>query len=166
MSNIITIELCAEDRARLDRLTKALERKTCDQCVNSALQWSEQIQRGELIGTITPETPDETQKAIAEILAKAGEFVEAPKKATEEAQASTPTTTPPEEEKPTAEEPAEPENEKKATHADVKALYIQLAAAGKREAAKAVILPISASISGIPEDKLQEVYKKLVALEG
>ena len=30
--NNITIELCAEDRARLDRLTEALERKACGEC--------------------------------------------------------------------------------------------------------------------------------------
>ena len=38
MSNTITIELCAEDRARLDRLAEAMERKTCDKCVTSAIE--------------------------------------------------------------------------------------------------------------------------------
>ena len=38
MSNTITIELCAEDRARLDRLAEALERKACDKCVSAAIQ--------------------------------------------------------------------------------------------------------------------------------
>ena len=38
MNNTITIELCAEDRARLDRLAEALERKACDKCVTSAIQ--------------------------------------------------------------------------------------------------------------------------------
>ncbi len=38
MSNTITIELCAEDRARLDRLAEAMERRTCDKCVTSAIQ--------------------------------------------------------------------------------------------------------------------------------
>ena len=33
MSNHITIELCAEDRARLDRLAEALERRACDNSV-------------------------------------------------------------------------------------------------------------------------------------
>lgn len=41
--NVITIELCAEDRARLDRLAEALERKACDSCVASALTWAEQM---------------------------------------------------------------------------------------------------------------------------
>ena len=35
MGNTITIELCAEDRARLDRLAEALERKACDKCVEN-----------------------------------------------------------------------------------------------------------------------------------
>jgi predicted transcriptional regulator len=39
MSNYITIELCAEDRARLDRLAEALERRTCDKCVTSAIDY-------------------------------------------------------------------------------------------------------------------------------
>ncbi len=39
MSNTITIELCAEDRARLDRLAEAMERKTCDKCVTTAIDY-------------------------------------------------------------------------------------------------------------------------------
>lgn len=39
MSNYITIELCAEDRARLDRLAEALERRTCDKCVTTAIDY-------------------------------------------------------------------------------------------------------------------------------
>lgn len=38
MSNRITIELCAEDRERLDRLTAALERRSCDKCVTTAIE--------------------------------------------------------------------------------------------------------------------------------
>lgn len=39
MSNNITIELCAEDRARLDRLAEALERRNCDKCVSTAMEY-------------------------------------------------------------------------------------------------------------------------------
>ena len=39
MSNRIAIELCAEDRARLDRLAEALERRTCDKCVSAAIEY-------------------------------------------------------------------------------------------------------------------------------
>ena len=38
MSNKITIELCAEDRARLDRLTAALERKACEPCATETIE--------------------------------------------------------------------------------------------------------------------------------
>ncbi len=38
MSNTIMIELCTEDRARLDRLAEALERRTCDRCVTTAIE--------------------------------------------------------------------------------------------------------------------------------
>ena len=40
MSNHITIELCAEDRARLDRLAEALERRVCDKCVTAAIEFT------------------------------------------------------------------------------------------------------------------------------
>ena len=36
--NKITIELCAEDRARLDRLTAALERKACESCATEPIE--------------------------------------------------------------------------------------------------------------------------------
>lgn len=39
MGNTITIELCAEDRARLDRLAVALENKACDKCVTAAVEY-------------------------------------------------------------------------------------------------------------------------------
>ena len=42
MKNSIVIELCAEDRARLDRLAEAMEKKTCDRCVSSAIECMKQ----------------------------------------------------------------------------------------------------------------------------
>lgn len=36
--NNITIEFCPEDRARIDRLIAAMERKACEKCVESALE--------------------------------------------------------------------------------------------------------------------------------
>lgn len=156
MSNKITIELCEEDRARIDHLTTAIEKRIT------------QIEqhRAERAVPETAEKEDEVQKALAETIAKVEASAEAPKNAPEEDKASTLATTPQEEEKPTGEEVAQPEPTKSVSHADVKNLYIKLAAAGKRESAKAIIMPISTTISGIPEDKLNEVYKKLVALEG
>lgn len=145
MSNIITIEFCTEDRARIDRLAAALE----------AMQ----------AGHLQPTEPDPVQQALAKTLAKAT-ATESPKNAAGEAEAPTPATTPQEEETPKAEKPAEPATENKVSQADVRALYVKLSASGKKEEAKAIILPISATISGIPDDKVQEVYGKLIALEG
>lgn len=39
MTNRITIELCEDDRARLDRLAEAMERKSCDKCVKDACEY-------------------------------------------------------------------------------------------------------------------------------
>ena len=36
--NKIVIELCAEDRARLDRLAEALERKACEPCATPVVE--------------------------------------------------------------------------------------------------------------------------------
>lgn len=160
MSNTIVIELCPEDRARLDRLAEALERKACDRCVESAMETMKACLQPKA------EEKDPFDKAIAETLARAGVPVEPQKSPAEAVEETTLTTTPPEEEKPTEEAPTAPPTEPTVTHADVKALYIKLAAAGKRESAKAVIMPVSTTISGIPQDKIQEVYKQLVALEG
>lgn len=148
MSNIITIELCQEDRARLDRLAEALEKIVAQEA------------------PITLEGVDDIQKMLAKTLAKASEPVEAPKNAPGAAEASTPTTTPPEEETPKEEKPTKPATEKTVNQKDVRAKYVELAASGKREEAKAIILPYATAITAIPDDKCQEVYDKLVALEG
>ena len=64
MSNRITIELCAEDRARLDRLAEAMERKTCDKCVTTAIDAMKQkpeapIKEEEVTTAPVEETPTE-----------------------------------------------------------------------------------------------------------
>ena len=146
MSNTITIEFCTEDRARIDRLAAALEAMQANQP--------------------QPTEPDPVQQALAKTLDKATKAQKSPKNAAGEAEAPTPATTPQKEETPEAEKPAEPVTEKKVSQADVRALYVKLSASGKKEEAKAVILPISTTISGIPDDKVQEVYEKLSALEG
>ena len=170
MSNNITIELCAEDRARLDRLAAALEARqswdnsNCQACVEKVI---EATKTG--LKPVAPEEPkDELQERLANTIKEAAEFVGADRTTTsaEPQESPAPTDTPKTEEKPTDEEKTDTATAKKADHADVKSLYIKLAANGKREAAKAIIMPVSTTISGIPEDKLQEIYEKLVALEG
>lgn len=161
MSNTITIELCAEDRARLDRLAEALERKACDKCVATAMEFAK------LRVDPKPEH-DPVQQALAETLAKAEEAVEAPKNAPAETETSTPTTTPLEEEKPTDEEPAKAEPTKTVTHAELKAKVIELSAKDLKLKARAreIVQAYAPTVGGVPEDKLNECYGKIVALEG
>ena len=163
MSNTIIIELCSEDRARLDRLAEALERKACDKCVATAMEFAK------LRMDPKPEHKTESdpiQQKLAETLAKANEAVEAPKNAVEEAEVSTPTTTPPEEEKPKAEEPATAPTAPTVDRAELKAKVIQLCAKGLKEQARDIVRAYAQTVTDIPEDKLTECYEKLVALEG
>jgi uncharacterized protein len=160
MSNHITIELCAEDRARLDRLAVALERKNCDQCVTTAMEFAK-------LRLETKRETDPVQQALAETLAKASDPVEAPKNATEQAETSTPPTTPHEEEKATVEEPAQAQPAKTVDRAELGAKVIKLCAKGQnaKDQTKDIIRSYATTVKLIPEDKLTEVYKKLVELE-
>lgn len=159
MSNTITIELCAEDRARLDRLAEALERRTCDKCVTTAI---EALNANHETKTET----DPVQKALAETLARANETVEAPKNAPEQAETSTPTTTPPEEEKPTREEPTTPPTVKTVDRTELRAKVIELSAKGLKEQTRDIVRAYAQTVTAVPEDKVAECYEKLVALEG
>lgn len=157
MSNTIIIELCAEDRARLDRLAEALERKTCDKCVTAA---------AECIRCATEAKADPIQQKLSDTLAKAGEAVEAPKNATEETETSTLTTEPPKEEEPKGEEPTKPEPAKKVDRAELKAKVIQLCAKGLKEQTRDIVRAYAQTVTDVPEDKIAECYAKLEALEG
>lgn len=167
MSNTITIELCAEDRARLDKLTAALEKRSCDGCVNSALAWVEQIVKGQVTAPEKATEPDEVQKALAETLAKAEGTVEAPKNAPEEAKASTPTVTPQKEEEPTNEEPIQAEPTKKTVdRAELRAKVIELSAKGFKEQVKEIVRAYAQTVTDVPEDRVSECYTRLANLEG
>lgn len=159
MSNNITIELCSEDRARLDRLAEALERRTCDKCVATALQWQKAY-------TEQPPETDPIQQKLAETLAKVGSPVEPPKNAVEEAEVQTPTTTPPEEEKPTEEAPAPTPTAPTVDRAELRAKVIELSAKGLKEQTRDIVRAYAQTVTAVPEDKVAECYKKLVALEG
>lgn len=165
MSNNITIELCAEDRARLDRLAEALERKACDACVRSIADSLKDLMPKQADAEHKPES-DPVQKALAETLAKATDPVEAPKNAVEEAETSTQTTTPPEEEKPTDEEPATAPSVPTVDRAELKAKVIQLCAKGLKEQTRDIVRAYAQTVTDVPEDKMAECYAKLVALEG
>lgn len=163
MSNNITIELCAEDRARLDRLAEAMERKTCDKCVATAMEFAKL--RIDPVPEKKTET-DDVQKKLAETLAKANDPVEAPKNTVEEAETSTQTTTPPEEETTVGEAPTQAEPTKTVDRAELKAKVIELCAKGLKEQAREIVKTYAETVREVPEDKLAECYGKLGALKG
>ena len=146
MSNIITIELCAEDRARIDHLTKALE----------ALQ------------PPTIYIDDPIQKALAEQVAKSEKApTQSPVEPAGEAKAETPATPQPEAEAATTAEPDPVAETKPApTTAELQQKVIALVNKGKKADVSAIVKSYAATVSGIPEDKRAECMDKLNALEG
>ncbi len=160
MSNHITIELCAEDRARLDRLTEALERKACEKCVSAAL---------EACGQKQPAEPDPLQLKLAETLAKASAPTEKPTEATEEAKAEPAPIDHPADETAPWEDPA-PAAEAKptVTQDQLQQKVMQLAAANNgalKAKVREIVNAYAKKVSDVPEDKRAEVWDKLTALE-
>ena len=146
--NTITIELCAEDRARLDRLAEALEKRACDSCVTSALEIMKSQQQ------------DPVQKALAETLAKA----EKPAAATE---AETLPTTPEKQEEPKAESDASDVPPVTLEQIQQKVITIAATSNDKKAKAREIISAYGTKISDLKDkpDKWAEVWEKLVALE-
>lgn len=142
--NTITIELCAEDRARLDRLTAALEARAS--------------------APIT--APAKAQPKATP--------TEAPSKPTEKAEAPAPQVTPTQTEEPKKEEPAAPWEEPTAapsvTLEQIQQKVMQLAtmAGGtKKPKAREIINAYGTKVSDLKDhpDKWDEVWQKLTALE-
>lgn len=142
----IITELCAEDRARVDRLTAALE----------ALQ------------PTTVHMDDPIQKALKEQLAKSTQApTQSPVEPAGEAKAETPATPQPEPEAATVAEPTPVAEEKPApTTAELQQKVIALVNKGKKAEVAAIVKSYAATVSGIPEDKRTECLDKLNALEG
>ena len=136
--NTIHIELPGIE-AKLDRIIELLEKATthnCESCVNTATCY------------------------VAEALQGAQSEVETPTETTE-ANDEHPVT----DDLPWAEAPAPEQPTIK--HADVQKKVVELRGQeDKRDAAKEIVLAYGKSVSGIPADKLPEVWDKLIALEG
>lgn len=149
--NRITIELCAEDRARLDKLTAALEQTV--------------IQMAGVPANIIKPEPDEVQQALAEVLTKA-ETTTAPTE--EPAEVETPT----EGEVPTeaTETNETPVEEPKVTLEQIQQKVVQLCAAApsKKAQVRAIITAHAPTVTALKDqpDKWDEVWKQLTALEG
>lgn len=140
--NTIIFELCAEDRARLDRVIEALEsRPNCEGCVRSALEYAKEEK-----DAAKAETKEETPTTNP------------PK---EEKPAETPTEHPLDA-PPIDETPKAPAVKRE----DVRGKVVKLCAAGKKEEVKKIVTEYAEAVKDIPEDKLAEVFEKLTALEG
>lgn len=147
MNNHITIELCAEDRARLDAILAGLAnlKHDCKGCVEAVMHGVDEV-----VKTTTAQKPQNTpQEAVKEDLVEMA--------------------FPPEEVNPpweTSNPFPEKQLEPAVTVADVQKKVIALAAAGKKAEMTKVVKAYADRVSLIPEDKLAEVFAKLTALEG
>lgn len=138
--NLITIELCAEDRARLDRLADALEKAAGRMPLVGI----------DLAKVMTPaaEAPQEAEKApeVKQPKETQPEPGKAPAPAVE------------------AETPAPAKEAPQVTAQDVRQVAVELIRAGKQNEAGAIIHEYAESIGEIPADKLAEVLQKLQAV--
>lgn len=146
MSNHITIEFCAEDRERIDRLTEALERNACGQ----------------------PTETDPLQAKLAEVVANA-KGTKATETPQEPQEAETLADTPAKEETPTEAKDAPAEEPKPTvTLEQIQQKVVQLAAGyggAKKAKVREIINAYAQKVSDLPADKWGEVWDKLTALE-
>ncbi len=134
----VITELCAEDRARIDRLTAALEGLTAG------------------IGSVG------TPYAVNNI----SNVVEAPKTDTEAPKAETPAE--PESVPAEVGAPAEEPDVKEVpehTQAELQQKVISLVSGGKKDDVKKIIEQYAPRVSAIPAEKINEVWDKLLVLE-
>jgi hypothetical protein len=134
------LELCPEDRARIDTLNKALGLLIA--------QLEGLVAAAESKGLIETQVVEET--------------IYEPETAPE-----LPQDTPEEVEQP--ETQPEPENAQDAptvTHEDIRNKYIALCGIGKKDAARDIIKAYADNVPDLPESALPEVLGKLTALEG
>lgn len=141
---VVNVELCKEDRERLDKILTALQSLHCETCVQSALSYYQAGQTAEPVAPAQPAVP-----ATPEAPAAPAADPE-PVKAEEPAPAPAP-----------APEPAPAH-----TKADIQRKVVELSAAGKKGKVREIVTAYAAKVSAIPDDKVDEVWDKLTALEG
>lgn len=140
MNNII-IELSAEDRARLDKLTEAIKGLTVAPCIEA-----------EAVAPIQPTAQESTKQ-------------EAPASTTPEPAPAEPSAPATPVEKP-APEPKKAEAAPEVTAAELQSKVVKLVSAGKKAETRAIVMEYANSVSEIPAEKRAEVLERLTALEG
>ena len=151
MSNItVTVELCQEDRVRLDKILEALTTNVAGYVVGQLDQYITGKQtRGIAPMVAETATTEPENPAVAPIIEPW----------------PTEDTTPVEESVEVKETPAA-KPKSTVTQADVQKKVVALSAAGKKDAVKEIVQKYAPRVSAIPEDKLAEVWQQLTALEG
>jgi hypothetical protein len=137
----LTVELCAEDRARLDNILAAVEN-------------SNPLTRAAT--AITNMAKAAQDAATAEAAQNAPQTVEPEK----------PNENPPWEKTPATPEPATPAKpEKTVSEEELRSLVQELIAAGKRDAVFGIIQKYAAKVSAVPADKRPEAMAQLQAVK-
>lgn len=134
--NHITIELCTEDRARLDAILEALKatKPRCENCV-------------QLVKDLcTAENRPENDAQSAETF--------------------DPKETQPKEEEPTQPEIENDSTVPEVTVEDIRSKVLTLTGAGKKDEVRAIVKEYAEKVGDIPADKRAEVIERLTALEG
>ena len=154
--NTIVIELCAEDRARLDAITARLE----------ALATQTQFLIEKQFDNKTKEEniADDLRKALEDAINDVKPSVV--ETAQEDTKETTPTITPQVEETPKKEEPKPTVATKTVSRAELGAKVREMMTKGFKEETKAIVKDYAPTVPGVPEDKVTECYERLVALEG
>jgi hypothetical protein len=154
----ITIELCQEDRARLDKILAALEHSSpdCKSCVQGVTTYV-----AAALGE-QPKADEKTAEPTTTPTEAPAESRTEPQTPFVETQEETPFDEPKHFEAP--EEPPKPV--RVVELAEIQRKVVELSTAGKKAEAREIITAYAAKISGIPEDKRAEVLDKLNALEG
>ena len=142
--NTIIIELCPEDRARLDKILAALEnRPNCNACVSSAIKAYDAVKADAQTPATTAQEPAEAPKTESRPEAPATE--ETPTEAAEQATAEPVTV----------------------SLTDLQNLVVALARKGLKDQVRDVVNEYGVErVSQIPEDKRAEAVEKLKALGG
>lgn len=148
MNNItVTIELCAEDRARLDNIHAALK--------SAMVLPAVEAEAVAPLQSLPQEAPAQEAPAPAEELP----FEPEPKK--QEAPAPAPAAP-----APAAPAPKPAEAAPEVDTATLQSKVVQLVNAGKRDETRAIILDYAKCVSDIPAEKRAEVLSRLNKLEG
>ena len=161
MNNItVKVELCDEDRARLDKAIELLGRFVSPVVTGLSVPGVEVVEDTELRKKL--------EQVVASVKPTSAEAAETPQDAPS---ASEHPTLDPFPEAPTGKADASEESAKEVTAAEFQQLAIALCRQKKQADIKKVldeygVQTVSEVLSKVPEDKRHEVYEKLKALEG